>query len=80
MAVIGGLGSVWGALFGVLAVTLLLEALRTVAPMLAPNVPTSEYEVIAFGALLVLALLFLPEGLVGGWSRLVRWRPTAAAP
>jgi branched-chain amino acid transport system permease protein len=80
MAVIGGLGSVWGALFGVLAVTLLLEALRTVAPMLAPNVPTSEYEVIAFGTLLVLALLFLPEGLVGGWSRLVRWRPTAAAP
>jgi branched-chain amino acid transport system permease protein len=80
MAVIGGLGSVWGALFGVLAVTLLLEALRTVAPMLAPNAPTSEYEVVAFGALLVLALLFLPEGLAGGWSRLVRLRRTTAAP
>ena len=74
MAVIGGLGSVWGALFGVLAITLLLEALRTVAPMLAPNAPTSEYEVVAFGAVLVLALLFLPEGLAGGWSRLVRAR------
>lgn len=74
MAVIGGLGSVWGALVGVLAVTLLLEALRTVAPMLAPNAPTSEYEVVAFGAVLVLALLFLPEGLAGGWSRLARWR------
>lgn len=74
MAVIGGLGSVWGALFGVLAVTLLLEMLRTVAPMLAPSVPTSEYEVVAFGALLVLALLFLPEGLQGGWSRIARLR------
>jgi branched-chain amino acid transport system permease protein len=80
MAVIGGLGSVWGALFGVLAVTLLLEALRTVAPMLAPNAPTSEYEVVAFGAVLVLALLFLPEGLAGGWSRLVRLRRGTATP
>ena len=78
MAVIGGLGSVWGALWGVLAVTLLLEALRTVAPMLAPNAPTSEYEVVAFGAVLVLALLFLPEGLAGGWGRLVRVRRRAA--
>jgi len=74
MAVIGGLGSVWGALLGVLAVTLLLEILRTVAPMLAPNAPTSEYEVVAFGALLVLALLYLPEGLAGGWNRVARFR------
>jgi branched-chain amino acid transport system permease protein len=79
MAVVGGLGSVWGALFGVLAVTLLLELLRTVAPMLAPNAPTSEYEVVAFGALLVLALLFLPEGLAGGWARVARWRRGEAA-
>lgn len=80
MAVIGGLGSVWGALLGVLAVTLLLEVLRTGAPLLAPSVPTSEYEVVAFGALLVLALLFLPEGLAGGWSRLARLRQGTAAP
>jgi branched-chain amino acid transport system permease protein len=80
MAVIGGLGSVWGALLGVLAVTLLLEALRTVAPLLAPNAPTSEYEVVAFGALLVLALLFLPEGLAGGWTRLGWRRGRAEAP
>jgi branched-chain amino acid transport system permease protein len=79
MAVIGGLGSVWGALFGVLAVTLLLEMLRTVAPLLAPSVPTSEYEIVAFGALLVLALLFLPEGLEGGWSRVTRFRRGPAA-
>jgi branched-chain amino acid transport system permease protein len=76
MAVIGGLGSVWGALLGVLAVTLLLEGLRTVAPMLAPNAPTSEYEVVAFGAMLVLTLLFLPGGLWGGWSQRRR-RPSA---
>ena len=80
MAVIGGLGSVWGALFGVLAVTLLLEMLRTVAPLLAPSVPTSEYEVVAYGALLVLALLFLPDGLEGGWNRLARSRRGTAAP
>jgi len=78
MAVIGGLGSVWGALLGVLAVTLLLEILRTVAPMLAPIAPTSEYEVVAFGALLVLALLYLPDGLTGGWSRVARFRRRTA--
>jgi branched-chain amino acid transport system permease protein len=78
MAVIGGISSVWGALLGVLAVTLLLEVLRTVAPMLAPNAPTSEYEVVAFGALLVVALLYLPEGLAGGWSRLARLRRATA--
>jgi branched-chain amino acid transport system permease protein len=72
MAVIGGLGSVWGALIGVLAVTLFLEVLRTVAPMLAPNVPTSEYEVVAFGALLVLTLLLFPNGLAGSWAKLPR--------
>ena len=74
MAVIGGVGSVWGALVGVLAVTLFLEALRTVAPMLAPNAPTSEYEVVAFGALLVLTLLLFPDGLVGSWAKAPRWR------
>ena len=72
MAVIGGLGSAWGALLGVLVVTLLLELLRSVAPMLAPGTPTSEYEVVAFGALLVLALLFLPDGLAGSVARLRR--------
>lgn len=69
MAVIGGVGSVWGALLGVAAVTLLLELLRTVAPMLAPGAPTSEYEVVAFGMLLVVTLLFLPDGLTRKW----RW-------
>jgi branched-chain amino acid transport system permease protein len=65
MAVIGGIGSMWGALAGVVAVTLFLEALRTVAPLVAPSVPTSEYEVVAFGLLLVLTLLFFPHGLLG---------------
>ena len=73
MAVIGGLGSVWGALVGVVAVMLFLEGLRTVAPLLAPGAATSEYEVVAFGGLLVLTLLFFPEGLLG------RWRFTARA-
>jgi len=70
MAVIGGLGSVWGALIGVVAVTLFLEVLRTVAPMIFPTVPTSEYEVVAFGALLVVTLLFFPNGIAGTWAKL----------
>lgn len=68
MAVIGGIGSVWGALAGVVTVTLFLELLRTVAPLLVANARTSEYEVVAFGALLILTLLFFPAGLLGRWA------------
>lgn len=72
MAAIGGLASIWGPLLGVSAVLLLTEFLRTVIPKLLPTAG-GEYEIIFFGSILVLVMIFLPDGLTGGiqtwWSK-----------
>lgn len=65
MAAIGGLASIWGPLFGVSAVLLLTEFLRSVIPKLLPTAG-GEYEIIFFGLILVLVMIFMPDGLTGG--------------
>ncbi|MFI5332346.1 MAG: branched-chain amino acid ABC transporter permease [Desulfobaccales bacterium] len=74
MVVVGGLGSIWGTLFGV--------AFITVLPHLVDFFET--YSDIIHGAILVLILLFLPQGLVTGLAdysklRLARRRLAGAA-
>jgi branched-chain amino acid transport system permease protein len=64
MAVVGGLGSVWGPVLGVATVTLGIEALRHGMPSLRPGA-SAEYEVLAFGLLIVVVMVFLPDGLAG---------------
>jgi len=69
MVVVGGLGSVWGSLFG--------AALLTWLPEFVDLFET--YKEIIHGLLLVVVLLFLPQGLVTGLLdlakvRLARWR------
>ena len=64
MVVVGGMGSIWGTLFGATLITLLpewIEALET-------------YKDIIHGLILVLILLFLPQGLVTGIVDAVRTR------
>jgi branched-chain amino acid transport system permease protein len=68
MAVVGGLGSVAGAVLGAAAVTLLVEALRGLAHVAAPGA-TGWIEIVAFGAILVAVLLAMPEGLAGAAGR-----------
>lgn len=53
--VIGGMGSVAGSIAGAVALTGLPEALR----------PVKEYSDLVYATLLLLSLLFLPNGLVG---------------
>jgi branched-chain amino acid transport system permease protein len=65
MAVVGGLASVWGAIAGAAMITLLGEALRVHLPRFLPG-PVSEQEIIIFGLLLVLVMIFAPQGLVPG--------------
>ena len=65
MAVVGGLGTVWGGVVGAVVVSVLLQVLNTVSsqPGLPPTAgPIMQYA--TYGALLVLALLFMPRGLV----------------
>ncbi len=76
MVIIGGLGSVLGGIFGAVFITLLpevLSALTSWGSDVFPNISTyflGMKEGI-FGLVLVLFLLFEPEGLVHRW-RLIR--------
>jgi branched-chain amino acid transport system permease protein len=73
-AVIGGTGSVWGPVVGTIVMTVASELLREL----------HHYEILVFGAVLILTMLFAPEGLValpGALHRvLARSRGRATAP
>lgn len=65
MAVVGGLGTLWGAVAGAAAITLLVQLLTTIGTQ--PGMPSYAPSVLSYAvyaALLVLAVLFLPRGLV----------------
>jgi branched-chain amino acid transport system permease protein len=65
MAVVGGLGTVWGGVVGAVLVSTLLQILNTVStqPGLPPTTgPIMQYA--TYGGLLILALLFMPRGIV----------------
>ncbi|MFP4071273.1 MAG: branched-chain amino acid ABC transporter permease [Desulfovibrionales bacterium] len=55
MCIVGGMGSLWGGLFGAAFLTPLPQLLHFF----------QEYQDIFFGAVLLLILIFIPQGLVG---------------
>lgn len=61
MVIVGGMGSIWGALFGTVFLTILPNLLHFF----------DEYKDIVYGLVLVLILIFVPEGLAV-WVR-NRW-------
>lgn len=63
MAVLGGLRSPWGAFLGAGLMIGVRELLREVVPIFVAGV-TGAYELIAYGVILIIVLLFLPRGLV----------------
>ena len=63
MVIVGGMGSLWGSLFGAGILTFISEALHV----------AKQYHVIAYGIFLCLVLVFLPEGVLAGiYNFLVR--------
>lgn len=56
MVIVGGMGSLWGSLFGAGILTFISEALHV----------AKQYHVIAYGIFLCLVLVFLPEGILVG--------------
>jgi branched-chain amino acid transport system permease protein len=81
--IIGGVGTVFGALFGALVVKSLGEG----AKLVTGDVP--GLDLMVYGAMLVLVIAFAPRGLVGALAsaqaglsrRLLAWRkPAAEAP
>jgi len=82
MAVVGGLRSIWGAPFGVLAIVMFQAALQTYGPDII-HINSSYFTTIGFGLVLILVLLLLPGGLasVGKWTeRIVESRRASIRP
>jgi branched-chain amino acid transport system permease protein len=73
MAVIGGVGHVWGALAGAAVVKLLEDQLQVLLPRLLGG--SGSYEVIVFGVLLVVVLQYARDGL---WAAVVARLPRRA--
>ena len=61
MAVIGGVGHVWGALMGAAVVKILEDQLQVWLPKLLGG--SGNYEIIVFGILLVLVLQYARDGI-----------------
>ena len=54
MAVIGGLASIWGAIFGAASVSILKYELL---------LGFGEWDIVIYGLILMLVMIFMPEGL-----------------
>jgi branched-chain amino acid transport system permease protein len=67
MAVLGGVGSVYGAVIGAFAVEGLDDGLRRLIPELVPGA-VGEVQLIGFGILLTVIMIFLPGGLYQLWT------------
>jgi branched-chain amino acid transport system permease protein len=70
MAVVGGVGYVWGAVVGAGLIKLMDDQLQVLLPRLLGT--SGSYEVVVFGIALVLVLKYLPDGL---WSLVARHMP-----
>jgi len=75
MAVLGGVGHVWGAFLGSAVVRLTEDQLQVLLPKLLGT--SGNFETIVFGIVLVVVLKYAPDGL---WSFAGRWLPAAARP
>ena len=64
MVVFGGMASIWGAVIGAAVLTLLPQFLTML----------KDYEMMAFGAILIVTMVFFPRGIVPTLARLMARR------
>ena len=95
MIILGGAGSIWGAVVGAVLLAVLPEAVNRLTQALQTSlndngiaVQLKNPQYILFGLIIILATLFMPYGLAGAWERIVRrlrrrpddrGKPTSAA-
>ena len=65
IVIIGGAGSPWGPLVGAVVLVSLPEALRFVG---LPNSVAANLRQILYGTLLIITMMFRPQGLVGRYA------------
>ena len=70
MMVVGGAGSVWGAVIGATLITVLKQVLQDVLPGILGR--AGNFEIVVFGVLMILLLQFARNGV---WPWVARWFP-----
>ena len=75
MAVVGGAGSVWGAVIGATVITLAKQLLQDWLPLLLGR--SGNFEIVVFGVLMVLVLQRAREGV---WPWIAHWLPQRVPP
>jgi branched-chain amino acid transport system permease protein len=71
MLIVGGMGSITGTIFGVVALKLLDELVTIVGPILAAAVApqvASSFGIIMRGLIIIIFLIFEPRGLAHRWQ------------
>ena len=71
MAAVGGMASIWGAALGVTFFFLVKEVLRARMHQLLGV--GGEYELIGYGIILILVMIFMPQGLSFGGVKALDW-------
>lgn len=66
VVMVGGVATRWGPVLGAVIMILLAEVIRTI-----PKVGTAHHTL--FGVLLIVVIIFLPNGVVGDAAKLRRW-------
>ena len=71
MIVVGGLGSILGAIFGAIFISLLPVALSFLKDVLPPTIgQQAGLEPLLFGLIIILFIVFEPQGIYGRWMKL----------
>ena len=71
MIVVGGLGSILGAIFGAILISLLPIAISFLKDVLPPAVgQQAGLEPLLFGLIIVVFIVFEPQGIYGRWMKL----------
>lgn len=76
MIIVGGLGTVLGAIFGAVFIVLIPELIKNLAQAFTLFIPAlarkydEEWNIAAFGLLIMLFLIFEPSGFNGIWKRI----------
>lgn len=74
MIIIGGIGSILGTIFGTIFVVLLPYVIEIMTKIFhfSPRITTFMFSInhIIFGLIMIIFLVFEPQGLVGIWSRI----------
>ncbi|MDQ3335475.1 MAG: branched-chain amino acid ABC transporter permease [Myxococcota bacterium] len=75
MIVLGGVGSVWGAVAGAIAFVFLGKLMQTIGPSLPliGDLPTGLQTSVLFSILVIGVLVIEPLGLLGIWLRIKRY-------